>query len=63
MKGTTTSDVTTWFDASGHRVVKTHSSGDVDATMSLNMAAGSTTPGLTGPITFKGTQTLDQTPA
>lgn len=63
MKGTTTSDVTTWFDAGAHRVVKSHSSGDVDATMSLNMAAGSTTPGLTGPITIKGTQTLDMTPA
>lgn len=63
MKGTTTSDVTTWFDAAAHRVVKSHSTGDVDATMTLNMAAGSTTPGLTGPITFKGTQTMDMTPA
>ena len=63
MKGTTTSDVTSWFDASGHRVVKSHSTGSVDATMSLNMAAGVTTPGLTGPITFKGTQTMDMTPA
>ncbi|TMC54144.1 MAG: hypothetical protein E6J20_03430 [Chloroflexi bacterium] len=63
MKGTTTSDVTSWVDASGRRVLKSHSTGGVDATMSLNMAAGATTPGLTGPITFKGTQTMDMTPA
>lgn len=62
MKGTTTSDVTSWIDASARRVVKTHSMGKVDATMTLNMAAGSTTPGLTGPITFKGTQTMDMNP-
>jgi len=43
--------------------VKTHSSGSIDATMTLNMAAGATTPGLTGPITFKGTQTTDMNPA
>lgn len=63
MKGTTTSDVTSWIDASAHRVVKTHSTGNLDATMTMNMTAGSTNPMLTGPITFKGTQTLDMTPA
>src|SRR5437016_2121595 len=63
MKGTTTSVVTSWIDASARRVAKTHSTGTVDATMTLNMAAGSTTPGLTGPITFKGTQTMDMNPA
>src|SRR5437867_6887472 len=63
MKGTTTSDVTSWIDSSAHRLVKTHSTGTVDATMTLNMAAGGTTPGLTGPITFKGTQTMDMNPA
>jgi hypothetical protein len=63
MKGTTTTDVTSWIDASAHRVVKTHSTGSLDATMSMNMAAGSTNPMLTGPITFKGTQTMDMTPA
>jgi len=62
MKGTTTSDVTSWIDSSAHRVAKTHSAGKVDATMTLNMAAGATTPGLTGPITFKGTQTMDMNP-
>jgi len=63
MKGTTTSDVTSWIDASAHRVVKTHSTGSLYATMTMNMTAGSTNPVLTGPITFKGTQTLDMTPA
>ena len=33
MKGTTTSVVTSWIDASAHRVAKTHSSGTLDATM------------------------------
>src|SRR5207302_1286690 len=63
MKGTTTSDVTSWIDSSAHRLVKTHSTGTVDATMTLNMAAGGTTPGLTGPIPFKRTQTMDMNPA
>jgi len=63
MSGSAVSDVTSWIDAGAHRVLKTHSTGTVDATMTLNMAAGASTPGLTGPITFKGTQTLDMTPA
>ena len=63
MTGTAVSDVTSWLDASAKRVVKSHSTGTVDATMTLNATAGNTTPGLSGPITFKGTQTLDMTPA
>jgi hypothetical protein len=63
LKGTTTSDVTSWIDAGAHRVVKSHSTGGVDATMTLTMTAGSAIPGLSGPITFKGTQTMDMTPA
>ena len=63
MKGTATSDITSWIDTGAKRVVKTHSTGKVDATLTFNMAAGSTTPGLSGPITFKGTQSLDLTPA
>jgi hypothetical protein len=63
MKGTTTTDVTSWIDASAHRVVKTHSSGTLDASMTMNMPVGASNPMLTGPITFKGTQTLDMTPA
>jgi hypothetical protein len=63
MKGTTKSDVTSYIDASAGRILKSHSTGSVDATINLNMAAGSAAPGLTGPITFKGTQTLDMNPA
>jgi len=63
IKGTTSTDVTSWIDASAHRIVKSHSSGTLDATMTMNMTSGSTTPGLTGPFTFKGTQTLDMNPA
>ena len=64
MKGTSNSDTTTWIDTSARRLVKTHSTGSVDATMTVNVPAGSaTTPGLSGPIAFKGTQTLDLTPA
>jgi len=64
MKGTSISDTTTWIDTSARRIVKTHSTGSVNATLTVNLPAGSaTTPGLSGPITFKGTQTLDLTPA
>ncbi|HEV2477343.1 MAG TPA: hypothetical protein VGX22_12445 [Candidatus Dormibacteraeota bacterium] len=64
MKGTSISDTTTWIDTSGRRIVKTHSAGSVNATLTVNLPAGSaTTPGFSGPVTFKGTQTLDLTPA
>jgi hypothetical protein len=63
IKGTTTSDVTSWIDSSARHIVKSHSTGSVDATLAFQMEAGQTIPGLTGPITFKGTQTLDMNPA
>jgi hypothetical protein len=64
LKGTSISDTTTWIDTSARRLVKTHSTSSVDATLTINVPAGSvSTPGLTGPITLKGTQTLDLTPA
>jgi hypothetical protein len=63
IKGTSVSDVTSWIDTGAGRLVKTHSTGNVDATLTISMAAGATTPGLTGPITLKGTQTLDLNPA
>jgi len=63
MKGTTTSNVTSWIDSGARHIVKSHSTGSVDATLDFQMAAGQTMPGLTGPITFKGTQTLDMNPA
>jgi hypothetical protein len=64
MTGTSNSDTTTWIDTSLRRLVKTHSSGSVNATLTVTIPAGSaTTPGLSGPIMLKGTQTLDLTPA
>ena len=64
LKGTTSSDVTTWIDKSAHRMVKSKSTGTTDATMTFNMQSGtSAIPGLTGPFTIKGTQTLDLNPA
>jgi hypothetical protein len=64
IKGTSKSDTTTWIDTSTRSIVKTHSSGSVNATLTANVPASSaSTPGLSGPITFKGTQTLDLIPA
>lgn len=68
MKGTVKSDVTSWIDTGARHIVKSHSAGSIDATLDLNMAAGASPqpgapPGLSGPITFKGTQTLDMSPA
>ena len=64
IKGTTTSDVTSWLDTSAKRLVQTHSTGTLDGTIAVTMAPGQTaTPGLTGPISVTGTQTLDVDPA
>jgi hypothetical protein len=64
IKGTSKSDTTTWIDTSARNIVKTHSSGSVNATLTVNVPVSSaSTPGLSGPITFKVTQTLDLTPA
>jgi hypothetical protein len=63
MQGTVKSDVTSWIDSTARRILKSHSTGSIEATINLNMTAGATQPGLTGPITFKGTQNLDMNPA
>lgn len=65
IKGTSSSDVTTWIDPAGHRVLKSHTTGTTDLTMTMQMKApaGTTAPGLTGPSTIKGTQTLNLDPA
>lgn len=64
MKGTVANDVTSWIDSSARHIVKSHSTGTIDATLDFNLAPGSTPqPGLNGPITFKGTQKLDMNPA
>jgi hypothetical protein len=65
--GTSSSDVTTWIDPGGHRVLKSHMTGTTDATMTIKMdtkaPAGTTMPGMTGPYSIKGTQTLNLDPA
>jgi hypothetical protein len=63
IKGTVTTDVTTWFDPNGHRVLKTHSTESNDGTMTINLSSSTPLPGLTGPVTVKGTGTTDLTPA
>lgn len=63
IKGTITSNVTTWIDPSGHRVLKTHSTETNDGTLTLDSSSSTAMPGLTGPITIKGTSTTDLTPA
>ncbi|HSS61772.1 MAG TPA: hypothetical protein VLK30_09995 [Candidatus Limnocylindrales bacterium] len=61
-KGTSTSHVQSWIDITARRVVKTHSTGSTDATMTANPATASP-PAMNGSVIFKGTQTLDLTPA
>jgi hypothetical protein len=63
IKGTVTTDVTTWIDPSGHRVLKTHSTESNDGTMTINLSSSTALPGLTGPVTIKGSGTTDLTPA
>lgn len=69
IKGTARSDVKSWIEPGSRHLVKTHSTGTLDATMTVNLpspsagGATATTPGLSGPITFKGTQALDLNPA
>jgi hypothetical protein len=61
MKGTVTSTVKSWIDPSGHRVVQSHKSGKINATMTLT-GASSSMPGLAAPITIKGDDTSDLSP-
>ena len=65
MTGTSKADTTSWVDVSGHRIVKTHSTGTVDATITVSAtpSPAATVPSFSGPITLKGTQTVDLTPA
>jgi hypothetical protein len=63
IKGTETSDVTTWIDPSGHRVLQSRMTGSTDATMTMDLGSETTMPGLTGPFSIKGSATTDLTPA
>lgn len=64
IKGTVATDVTTWIDPVGHRVLKTHATEIDDGTMNLHLPAGlGSVPGLGGPMTMQGSATTDLTPA
>lgn len=69
MNGTFTTDVTTWIDPSGHRVVKSHSISTDEVTINLPTgppaAAGESPPPIPiqGPVTAKGEGTSDLTSA
>ena len=70
MKGTVTTDVTTWVDPDGHRVMKTHSTAADDATIDLKLPPptrlsppATAGPGFSGPMSAKGEATTDLTPA
>ncbi len=56
VKGMISSDVTSWIDIDGHRIVKTHSKNGIDVTINFEVASG-------GAITLKGTRTEDINPA
>ena len=61
MKGTGTSDVTSWIDPHSHRVLKSHSTQSNDGT--FDFGSSTNLGGLSGPISIKGTGTIDLTPA
>lgn len=63
VKGTSTSDVTSWIDPNGHRVLKTHMTGTTDATLNLGAASGGMMAGVPGSFTIQGKETTDLTPA
>ena len=63
IKGTTTSDVTTWFDPGDHRILKSHMTGTTADNLSFVTAPGSTIPGMIGPMSIKGDDTVDLLPA
>ena len=63
MKGTITSDTTSWVDPASHRVLKTHRTAITNTTMTYGGSSDPTVPGLTWPITIKGDETIDQNPA
>jgi hypothetical protein len=63
IKGATDSDVTTWVDPGGHRVVKSHMTANTNTTLTVNLTSSAPIPGLTGPISIRGAETMDLTPA
>jgi hypothetical protein len=62
VKGTSTSDVTSWIDPNGHRVLKTHMTGTTDATLNI-AASGNAMTGMPGSFSIQGKETTDISPA
>ncbi len=66
IKGTVTSDVTTWVDSGSHRILRSRMNSSNEMTISFTLSAGpaaSPQPQvLTGPVTLTGTQSLDLEP-
>lgn len=68
MNGIFTTDVTTWIDPSGHRVIKSHSTGHDEITLNFPTmkTGGGTTqmpPMMQGSVTATGDSTTDLSPA
>jgi hypothetical protein len=63
LKGTVKSDVTTWIDPAGHRILKSLMKADVAMTMTMVGPSSSAPAAGTGTFSIKGTQTLDLEPA
>jgi hypothetical protein len=63
IKGTATSDTTSWIDPSGRRMLKTHMSGTTDAALTFLTAAGGPVTGMPGSFKVTGKETTDLTPA
>ncbi len=63
MTGTITTDVTTWIDPNGRRVMQSHSTATDQGTMNIQASPAESMPGLSGPITINGSSTSDLTPA
>lgn len=64
VKGTFTTDVTTWIDPGGRRVVKSHATGHDDLTVNLpSMSTSQSGPKIQGPVTATGDSTTDLIPA
>lgn len=69
VSGTLTTDVTTWIDPNGHRIMQSRSTAQDEMTIVLPPSFGptgttdKTTPLFAGPLTAKGGTTTDLTPA
>jgi hypothetical protein len=63
IKGTATSDVITWIDPNGHRILKSHMTSKTTGNLSFVLAPGSALPGLIGPMSIQGSATVDVLPA